>query len=205
MKPAKESDKNQRRTMKEMLMKTKILVLDDDRSVRASLAKVLEMEDYDVLEASTGADAIDIYRSYPVDLVVLDVNLEEEDGWAVFEAMKEVNPFVPTVITTTEFDQREKAIAAGAEALIEKPMDVPMFLRIVEDLLNESSEQRLERVCGDDDYCRYVAGYLAPFLSQLDERHSAPLKLSQSLSAVLAIQLTPEAGKRTCPELLERT
>ena len=191
--------------METMLMKPKILMLDDDRSVCASLVKVLEMENYDVLEASTGADAIDIFRSCPVDLVVLDVNLEEEDGWAVFEAMKELNPFVPTVITTTEFDQREKAIAAGAEALIEKPMDVPVFLRIVQDLLNESSEQRLERVCGDDDYCRYVAGYLAPFLSQLDERHSAPLKLSESLSAVLAIKFRSDGGAKTFSELVEST
>jgi CheY-like chemotaxis protein len=188
-----------------MLMKPKILVLDDDRSVRASLVKVLEMENYDVLEASSGVDAVDIFRSCPVDLVVLNVNLEEDDGWTVFEAMKELNPFVPTVITTTEFDQREKAIAAGAEALIEKPMDVLVFLRIVQDLLNESSEQRLERVCGDENYCRYVAGYLAPFSSHLDERHSAPLKLSQSLSAVLAIRFAPECVQRTFPEPVECT
>src|SRR5688572_18915400 len=186
-------------------MKPKILVLDDDRSVRGSLVKVLEMEEYEVLQPSNGSAAIEMFRSGPIDLVVLDVDLEDENGWAVFEAMKDLNPFVPTVVTTRESDQREKAIAAGAESLIEKPMDVPIFLQIVQDLLTESSEQRLERVCGDDDYCRYVAGYHAPFLSQLDERHSAPLKLSQSLSAVLAIQFTPDAGKRTFPELLECT
>jgi CheY-like chemotaxis protein len=186
-------------------MKPKILVLDDDRSVRASLVKVLEMEHYDVLEASTGVDAIDIFRSCPVDLVVLDVNLAEENGWVVFEAMKKLNRFLPTVITTTEFDQREKAMAAGAEALIEKPMDVPVFLRIVQDLLNEPSEQRMERVRGDDDYCRYVAGYLAPFLSKLDERHEAPLKLSQSLSAVLAIKFASDGRPKAISELVEST
>src|ERR1051325_7216131 len=131
--------------METMLMKPKILVLDDDQSVRASLVKVLEMENYEVLEASTGADAIDIFRSCSVDLVVLDVNLEKDDGWAVFEAMKELNPFVPTVITTREFDQRKRGIGTGGEALIEKPMGVPVFLRIVQELLNESSEQCLER------------------------------------------------------------
>ena len=186
-------------------MKPKILVLDDDHSVRASLVKVLEMEDYEVLQASNGTAAIDIFRSCAVDLVVLDVNLEEEDGWSVFEAMKELNPLVPTVVTTTQFDQRENAIAAGAEALIEKPMDVPVFLGIVQDLLTESSEQRLERVCGDDEYCRYVAGYHAPFLRQLDERHSAPLKLSPSLNAVLAIKFAPTGPGKMLPELMECT
>jgi hypothetical protein len=100
--------------------------------------------------------------------------------------MKELNPFVPTIVITAEFDQRGNAIGAGAEALIEKPMDVSEFLEIVQDLLNETSEKRLERVCGDDAHCRFVAGYHASYLRRLDERHSEPLILSGSLSAALA-------------------
>jgi DNA-binding response OmpR family regulator len=186
-----------------MLMKPKILIIDDDQVIRASLVKVMERKGYELLQACNGADAIDIFRSSAVDLVVLDVNLKDEDGWSILEAMKELNSFVPIVITTREFDQREKAIAAGAEALMEKPMDVSVFLRIVQNLLSESSEQRLERVCGNDDYCRYVAGYLAPFLSQLDERHSAPLKLSESLSAVLATKFAPDRSQKTVQEPVE--
>jgi DNA-binding response OmpR family regulator len=123
-----------------------------------------------------------------VDLVVLDVNLAQENGWSVFEEMKELNPFVPTIVITAEFDQRGNAIGAGAEALIEKPMDVPAFLEIVQNLLDETSAKRLERVCGDDAYCRFVAGYLAPYLRRLDERHSAPLALSNSLKTALSIK-----------------
>jgi DNA-binding NtrC family response regulator len=167
-------------------MKTKILVIDDDASVRASLVKLLEMQDYEVLEAGNRAEAINIFRCSSVDLVVLDVNREEENGWSVFERMKELNPFVPTVAITADFDQRGNAIVAGAEALIEKPLDVSVFLEVVRDLLAETSQERLERVCGDDEYCRFVAGYHAPYLRRFDERHSAPLILSGSLSAALA-------------------
>src|SRR5690349_13734542 len=120
-------------------MKTKILVIDDDHSVRASLVKLLEMEDYDVVQARNGSEGIDIFRSSSLDLVVLDVNLAEENGWSVFETMKELNPFVPTIVITAEFDQRENAVAAGAEALIEKPLDVSAFLEIVQGLLTETS------------------------------------------------------------------
>lgn len=184
-------------------MKAKILVLDDDHSVRASLAKVLEMENYDVLQASNGSAAIDIFRFCPVNLVVLDVNLEAENGWRIFERMKELNPFVPTVVTTAEFDQRENAAAYGAEALIEKPMDVSVFLGVVEELLAESSEQRLGRVCGDDEHCRYLAGYHAPYLRQLDERHSAPLKLSPNLNAALAVKIASKTPGKLLPKLAE--
>jgi len=168
------------------LMKPTLLVVDDDHSVRKSLIKLLEMEDFEVLSARDAEEAIALFSCSSVDLVVLDVNLGEESGWKVFERMKELNPFIPTMVITAEFDQRAIAIAAGAEALIEKPMDVPAFLRIVRDLLAETNKERLARVCGDDEYCRFVAGYYAPFFRHLDERRSAPMKLSRSLSAVLS-------------------
>jgi DNA-binding NtrC family response regulator len=186
-------------------MKTKILVIDDNDSVRASLVKLLEMEDYEVVQARNGSEGIDIFQSSSVDLVVLDVNLAEENGWSVFETMKELNPFVPTIVITAEFDQRQNAVAAGAEALIEKPMDVAAFLEIAQELLAETSHKRLERVCGDDEYCRFVAGYYAPYLSRLDERHSVPLTLSGSLRAALGIKRTQDNPKELLLELAERT
>ena len=177
--------------------KPKLLVVDDDHSVRESLKKLLETEHYDVHPARDGGEALDYFRSSPIDLVVLDLNLGTDDGWKVFHTMAELNPFVPTVIITAEFDQRERAVAAGVEALIEKPIDVPIFLKIISDLLAETSEQRLERVCGNDEYCRYVARHYEPFLSLLSERHSAPLKFSTALNtALLTLSLAGEATDR---------
>ena len=167
-------------------MKPKLFLIDDDHSVRESLRKLLEAENYDVYPAVDGIDALDHFKTKPSDLVILDLNLGTGDGWKVFRTMAELNPFVPTVIITAEFDQREHAVAAGVEALIEKPINVPVFLKIISDLLAETSEQRLERVCGNDEYCRYVARHYEPFLKLLNERHSAPLKLSSALNAVLS-------------------
>jgi DNA-binding NtrC family response regulator len=180
--------------------KAKILLLDDDHSVRGSLVKLLELENYEVLPVNNGADAIDTFRLSPVDLVVLDVNLEQEDGWSLFEQMKELKPFIPTIITTTEFDQRENAVAAGAEALIEKPLDVPAFLGIVRDLLITSGGQSPRRVSGQPACCRYVPVYHAPLFWQLDERCFAPLKLSRSLNAVLATKSCPRDAKELLPD-----
>jgi hypothetical protein len=81
----------------------------------------------------------------------------------------------------------QKQLAAeGVEALIEKPIDVPVFLKIISDLLAETSERRLERVCGDNEYCRHVARHYEPFLGMLNDRHSARLKLSSALNAALS-------------------
>ena len=168
-------------------MKLKLLVVDDDCSVLESLKKLLEAESYEVHPARNGADARNSFRANPADLVVLDLNLGTDDGREVFQTMAEVDPFVPVVIITAEFDQRQRAVAAGVGALIEKPIDVPAFLKVISDLLTETSEQRLERVCGDDKYCRYLARHYEPFLKLLNERHSTPLKLSSTLSAALPI------------------
>ena len=67
-------------------------------------------------------------------------------------------------------------------------MTVPVFLEIIRELLTETSEQRLERVCGDDADCRYLASKYATLLDLHEERHSAPLKLSLSLQARLSNQ-----------------
>lgn len=169
-------------------MNPKLLVVDNDHSVRESLTKLLTTENYDVLPARDGLEALKLFRSNPVNLVVLDVNLGSPDGWSVFDRMTEANPYVPTIITTGEFGQRDRAVIAGAEALIEKPIDVPIFLKTIRDLLAETREQRLERVCGDDAYCRYVARDYAAYWDLHRRRHSAPLEPSPSLQAALSTQ-----------------
>lgn len=175
-------------------MKPKLLVVDDDHSVRESLRKLLEAEHYEVHTARGGVDALDYFTFNSTDLVVLDLNLSADDGWEVFHTMAEVNPFVPTIIITAESDQQRRAVAAGVEALIEKPIDVPAFLKTIRDLLAQTNEQRLERVCGDDKYCRYLARHSEPFLKLLNERQSTPLKLSSSLSAALSTLQVGEAS-----------
>jgi CheY-like chemotaxis protein len=175
-------------------IKPKLLVVDDDHSVRASLRKLLEAEHYDVQTARGGVDALDYFTFNSTDLVVLDLNLSADDGWEVFQTMAEVNPFVPTIIITAASDQRRRAVSAGVEALIEKPIDVPAFLKTIRDLLAQTSEQRLKRICDDDKYCRYLARHSEPFLKFLNERQSTPLKLSSSLSAALSTLLIGESS-----------
>ena len=174
--------------------KPKLLVVDDDHAVRESLRKLLEAEHYNVHTAHGGIDALNHFTFNSIDLVVLDLNLSADDGWEVFHMMAETNPFVPTIIITAESDQLERAVAAGVEALIEKPIDVSSFLKTISDLLAQTSEQRLERVCGDDKYCRYIARHSEPFLKLLNERQSTPLKLSSSLSAALSTLQIGEAS-----------
>jgi DNA-binding NtrC family response regulator len=158
-------------------MKRTILIIDDDASVRNSLAKLLEGEGYRVLPACNSAEALKWFGSEDIHLVVMDVNLGEENGWETFERMNTMNGFVPTIIATAEFGQHDRAVAAGVEALIEKPMDVPLFLEIVEDLLAHDRKGKRKRDRGDESYCRYVNRSNEAFRRDLERRCSTPLNM----------------------------
>lgn len=163
-------------------MKSKLLVVDDDQSVRESLRKLLESQGYEVFPARDASQALDHFGSDRIDLVLLDINLGADNGWKVFEAMTARNPFVPTIVITAEWGQREQAVALGVEGLIEKPIDVPVLLKLIRDLLAETTEAKLKRICGNDTYCHYVGRQYEPYLRMLQERYNAPFKIRDSPS-----------------------
>lgn len=159
-------------------MKPKMLVVDDDRSVLESLTKLLEAEHYEVYPARNAMEAMEHFNSTPIDLVVLDINLGTDSGWKVFEKMTITKPFVPTIVITAEWGQREQAVTLGVEGLIEKPIDVPAFLKMIRELLAETTEAKLKRICGNDAYCRYIGRHYEPYLRMLQKRYAAPFRMA---------------------------
>jgi DNA-binding response OmpR family regulator len=129
-------------------MKTKILLVDDDPAIREMLGRVLEEQGYEVLPAANGRDALDVAEERQIDLVLLDLNLPVKNGWDTFEQLTARNPLMPVVIITARPNQIFPALAAGAGALMEKPLDFPKLLETISDLLNESAEVRLARIAG---------------------------------------------------------
>ena len=118
-------------------MKKRILIVDDDPSIRNGLKKLLEKANYDVTLAGDGFEAVDRFFSEPIDLLLLDLNMPGKDGWAASENITRTNPYVPTIIMTGLPDQFPIASAAGAGALLEKPLNPEELLCVIEDLLGE--------------------------------------------------------------------
>jgi CheY-like chemotaxis protein len=119
------------------IMKKRILIVDDDTSIRLGLKKLLKKANYEVALAADGFEAVDRFFAEPIDLLLLDLNMPGKDGWAACENITRVNPYVPTVIMTGLPDQLPIASAAGAGALLEKPLNPEELLRTIEDLLEE--------------------------------------------------------------------
>jgi len=139
-------------------MKKRIMIAEDEPSIRESLARVLESEAYDVESANTGEEAIAKFHARPCDLVLLDLNMPAKDGWAAFEGISRLRPLVPVIVITARPDQYERAVGVGVDALMEKPLDLPLLLQCLRDLLAEPEAARVDRLTRRNFAIRDLSG-----------------------------------------------
>jgi CheY-like chemotaxis protein len=101
-----------------------VLVVDDDPAVHKVLAATLTKEGYHLLHASDGAEALDMMRASPPDVVTLDVMMPKIDGWSVLGVMKSEPALanIP-VIMLTIVDDRNLGYSLGASEFMTKPID----------------------------------------------------------------------------------
>ena len=166
-------------------MKQRVLIVDDDASVRESIRKVLKGAGYEVKTATDAEEVTVKFVPEEIDLVLLDLNLRSHSGWDVFERLTTQHPALPVIIITGVPNQYQTALAAGVGALIEKPIEVPALLRTMDELLAEPKEARLRRMCG----------------YQLDTRH---LRRPSDGAAKKPLPPTIRARQRTKPNEVPR-
>ena len=135
-----------------------LLLVDDDPGVRDSLGGVLVSEGYVVVPAEDGQRAIDLARTNPVDLVLLDLNMPVKNGWDTFERLTAEHPLVPIIIVTARPNQLFTALAGGAGALLEKPLDIAELLQTIQRLLEKSQADHLARLAGRNTDFVYQPG-----------------------------------------------
>jgi len=108
-------------------MSTKILIADDDPDIRDVLKITLSSENYETIEAVNGEEAIQIIRSKPLDLALLDYNMPKLDGRQVCNLVKKdlLLQYLPVIMVTGkgEVSDRVGGIDAGADDYIVKPFE----------------------------------------------------------------------------------
>ena len=137
--------------------KAKILIADDDEEVLAALSAVLASEGYEVVVAKNGREAIEHFREGHVDVVLLDLNMPVKGGWEAFERLTTIHPLLQVIVITARPDQYPLAAAAGVAAFMEKPLDLPLLLRTIDELLLEPVGHRLSRLTGKPPVTRYLS------------------------------------------------
>ncbi len=142
-------------------MKKRLLLVDDDPAIREAVGSVLTGERYEVISAGDGQEALEVARKRSFDLVLLDLSLPKKDGWDTFEVLTRQNPSLPVIIITARSNQLFPALAVGAGALVEKPLDVPRLLQTIRDLLAEPMETRAARLAGKPAEFHYLPAGVA--------------------------------------------
>jgi len=117
---------------------TRILLVEDNEMTRDMLARRLSRSGYEVIEAADGREALDLARD-GIDLVVLDMSLPEMDGWEAARRLKgdPATRAIPIVAVTAHVmaGDREKALAAGCDGYVTKPVDFERLTGSIESLL----------------------------------------------------------------------
>lgn len=127
-------------------MAGRVLVVDDDATIRSLLEVTFETEGLDVETARNGAEAVAAALAEPPAVVVLDVMMPVMDGWAAAERLRddERTKDVPIVFLTarTQDDDLRRGRELGAVAYVTKPFDVADLAELVHDLVDPETARR---------------------------------------------------------------
>lgn len=129
----------------------KVLVIDDTKNIRMLLTTCLELNGYEVITANNGKQAIEIFKSTPLDLAFLDIKLPEMSGTEVLRRVRELNILIPVVIMTA-FATVKNAVECtklGAVAYLQKPFTADkvktVLSQISEYIPSSNSSDNLQR------------------------------------------------------------
>ncbi len=136
--------------------KRKILLVDDDPAMRQVLCRLLAEEDFLVLTAANGDEALELVNITKFDLVLLDLKAQVEEGWETFGQLSAQNPLLPVILITDRPNQFFHAVASGIGALLEKPLNFPRLFHTIHNLLQEPAEERLARFMGRPAGFHYI-------------------------------------------------
>ncbi len=120
----------------------RILYIEDNFENRILVKRVLEVEGYVVLEADDGPSGMRIAEQEVPDLILMDINLPEIDGYEVTARLRQIPTLahVPIVALTAYVlkGDRERSLAAGCDGYIQKPIDVDLLPAQIAAFLRET-------------------------------------------------------------------
>lgn len=128
-------------------MMTRILVIDDDASMRESLKDLLAMEEFDCDVADTGKKGLAMFHLHRPELVVMDAQLPDVSGFQLCQLMKKDPELkrVPVVMVSgrfTEPQDRVQGLELGADDFFTKPFDPVLFVARIKNLIRSALQDK---------------------------------------------------------------
>ncbi len=122
-----------------MSSKATILYVEDNSDNRKLVRRVLEVEGYAVVEATSAFEAMERLEAQPIDLALMDINMPDMDGYTLTSKIKAMPKFarMPIVAVTANVmrGDRERSLQAGCDGYIQKPIDIDNLSQQIERFL----------------------------------------------------------------------
>jgi two-component system cell cycle response regulator DivK len=119
--------------------KTTIMYVEDNQENRILVRRILMSEDYAILEAVSAADALNILKNAKPDLILMDINMPDMDGYTLTAKIRSMPGFerIPILALTANVmrGDKEKTLEAGCDGYIQKPLDIDQLIREIERFL----------------------------------------------------------------------
>jgi len=179
--------------MMENLNKGKILIVEDEKSMREVLAILLEGEGYDVTVAAGGIDAVGLLNRDIYDMVITDINMPKVNGFEILKKVREISPDT-LVIMITAFGTTESAIEAmrlGAYDYIHKPFKIDEIRLVVKKALEKRKLREEVSILREKIKTTYEFGNIFWKNPKMQELLNIMPKIAQSNSNVI---ITGESG-----------
>ncbi len=120
-------------------MPTTILYVEDTLENRILVRRVLMAEGYIILEASSAQEAFEVLKTEHPDLIMMDINMPDVDGYTLTAQIKELPGFekVPIIAVTANVmrGDKEKSLEAGCDGYIQKPLDIDTLTEQIENYI----------------------------------------------------------------------
>jgi two-component system cell cycle response regulator DivK len=120
-----------------------VLYIEDNPDNRLLVKRILLAEDYALLEAKDAFDALEVLKKIQPDLILMDINMPEIDGYTLTARIKSIPGFerIPILAVTANVmrGDREKTLEAGCDGYIQKPIDIDQLTREIERFITRRS------------------------------------------------------------------
>lgn len=119
----------------------KVLIVDDERSIRSTLRDILEFEKYEVEEAVNGMDCLVKIKGNDYDVIILDIKMPQMDGMEAMERIQILKPDIPIIMISghANIDTAVEAVKKGAFDFISKPPDLNRLLITIRNAMDKSN------------------------------------------------------------------
>jgi CheY-like chemotaxis protein len=175
----------------------RILIVDDDQRMTRTLADILTLAGYEVVEAASGPDALEKIRAQAFDCLLTDVRMPGMDGVELHDRLRQERPGLPVVLMTayTADETIERGMQQGVVGVFNKPLDIAQLLGFFSSL---AKNHAVAIVDDDPAFCKTLGDILRQRgfnVTQITDPHAdVDLMASESQTILLDMKLNSING-----------